>query len=75
MIFGFKRKLSFLFTALAVFLMSLVKVFQLGKRSERQKQTERALKTAIIRFEVENEVNRKSDVGVRCALSRWVRGK
>ncbi len=55
--------------------MALAKAFQLGKKSERQKQTENALKTALTRFEVENEVNKKTDAGVRAALSRWVRGK
>ncbi|QEE08722.1 hypothetical protein D1093_07180 [Bartonella kosoyi] len=75
MIFGFKRNLSLLLAALAVFLMALAKAFHLGKKSEQQKQTERALKTATTRFEVENEVNQKTDAGVRSALSRWMRGK
>nr|WP_273758232.1 hypothetical protein [Bartonella sp. AU55XJBT] len=57
------------------FLVALAKAFHLGKKSERQKQTEHALKTARTRFEVENEVNQKTDAGVRSALSRWVRGK
>ncbi|WP_375613939.1 hypothetical protein [Bartonella sp. AP153HLJHH] len=74
MIFWLK-KYSLMFTAaLAVFFMALAKAFQLGKQSERQKQTENALKTATTRLEVENEVNRKSDAGVRSELSRWVRG-
>ncbi len=55
--------------------MALGKAFQLGKKSERQKQTEHALKRATTRFEVENEVNQKSDADVRSALSRWMRGK
>ncbi len=55
--------------------MALAKAFHLGKQSERQKQTENALKTATTRLEVENEVNQKSDAGVRSELSRWVRGK
>lgn len=75
MIFWFKRNLSVLLAALAVFFMALAKAFHLGKKSERHKQTERALKTATTRFEVENEVNQKTDAGVRSALSRWVRGK
>ncbi|WP_273783988.1 hypothetical protein [Bartonella sp. AU15XJBT] len=75
MIFWFKRNLSLLLAALAVFFMALAKAFHLGKKSERQKQTEHALKTARTRFEVENEVNQKTDAGVRSALSRWVRGK
>ncbi|WP_425277457.1 hypothetical protein [Bartonella queenslandensis] len=62
-------------TALAVFFMALARAFYLGKKSERQKQRENALKAASTRFEVENEVNQKSDRGVRCALSRWVRDK
>nr|WP_198935087.1 hypothetical protein [Bartonella taylorii] len=55
--------------------MALAKAFHLGKQSERHKQTENALKMVTTRFEVENEVNRKSDAGVRTELSRWVRGK
>ncbi|EJF87991.1 hypothetical protein ME1_00955 [Bartonella vinsonii subsp. arupensis OK-94-513] len=55
--------------------MALAKAFYLGKKSGRHKQTENALKTAMRRLEVENEVNQKSDAGVRSELSRWVRGK
>ncbi|WP_208441943.1 hypothetical protein [Bartonella raoultii] len=73
MIFWFKRNLSLLLAALAVFFIALAKAFQLGKKSERQKQTEHSLKTATSRFEVENEVNKKSDAAVRSALSRWMR--
>ncbi|WP_017196491.1 hypothetical protein [Bartonella birtlesii] len=75
MIFWFKRNLSVLLAALAVFFMALAKAFHFGKKSERQKQTENALKTVTTRLEVENEVNRKSDTSVRTELSRWVRGK
>ncbi|WP_375651996.1 hypothetical protein [Bartonella sp. LB28NMGDW] len=57
------------------FIAALAKALYLGKQSERQKQTENALKTATTRLEVENEVNQKSDAGVRSELSRWVRGK
>ncbi|MCZ2158906.1 hypothetical protein NPX99_06440 [Bartonella sp. 220] len=75
MIFWFK-KYSLMFTAaLAVFFMALAKAFYLGKRSEQHKQTENALKTAMRRLEVENEVNQKSDGDVCAELSRWVRGK
>ncbi|EJF86088.1 hypothetical protein [Bartonella rattimassiliensis] len=75
MIFWFKRNLTLMFTALAVFLMALAKAFHLGQRSERQKQIETSLKIATTRFEVENEVNQKSDSGVRSSLTRWLRGK
>lgn len=75
MIFWFKRNLSLLLAALAGILMVFAKAFHLGKKSERQKQTEKALKTASTRFEVENEVNQKSDRGVRSSLSRWLRDK
>ncbi|GAA4667626.1 hypothetical protein [Bartonella pachyuromydis] len=75
MIYWLKRNLSLLLTAIAVFFIALVKAFQLGKKSERHKQVETALKRARTRFEVENEVNQKSDADVRTALSRWVRGK
>ncbi len=61
--------------ALAVFFMALAKAFHLDKKSEQYKQKEHALKRATTRFEVENEINQKSDAGVRSALSRWVRGK
>ncbi|GAA5099237.1 hypothetical protein [Bartonella acomydis] len=75
MIFWFKRNLSLLLAALAVFFIALAKAFHLGKKSERHKQTENTLKAATTRLEVENEVNQKSDTDVRSALSRWVRGK
>ncbi|MBX4335527.1 hypothetical protein [Bartonella raoultii] len=75
MILYLKRNLSFLLTAIAVFFIALAKAFHLGKKSERQKQVETALKRATTRFEVENEVNQKSDSGVRAALSRWMRDK
>ncbi|WP_254493656.1 hypothetical protein [Bartonella sp. B1099] len=75
MIFWFKRNLSLLLAALAVFLMALAKAFHLGKKSEQYKQKEHALKTATTRFEVKNEINQKSDSCVHSALSRWVRGK
>ncbi|WP_019221824.1 hypothetical protein [Bartonella senegalensis] len=75
MIFWLKRHLSLVMTALAVFFIALAKAFHLGKKSEQHKQTEYALKTAITRLEVENEVNQKSDSGVRSSLSRWMRDK
>ncbi|MGF7157641.1 hypothetical protein [Bartonella heixiaziensis] len=75
MILWMKRNLMVTGAALAVFFMALAKAFYLGKKSERHKQTEKTLKTATTRLEVENEVNRKSDAGVRSELSRWVRGK
>nr|WP_275064971.1 MULTISPECIES: hypothetical protein [unclassified Bartonella] len=70
-----KRNLSVLLTAIAVFFIALAKAFHVGKKSERHKQTETALKRATTRLEVENEVNQKSDSSVRAALSRWVRSK
>ncbi|MCZ2158813.1 hypothetical protein NPX99_05955 [Bartonella sp. 220] len=75
MIFWFKKYYLMFTAALAVFFMALAKAFYLGKRSEQHKQTENALKTAMRRLEVENEVNQKSDGDVRAELSRWVRGK
>ncbi|EJF79539.1 hypothetical protein MCO_01105 [Bartonella sp. DB5-6] len=75
MIFWFKKYFLMFTAALAVFFMALAKAFHLGKKSERHKQTENALKTAMTRLEVENEVNQKSDVDVRTELSCWVRGK
>lgn len=62
-------------TALAVFFMSLAKAFHLGRKAEKHKQIDDALKTAATRLEVENEVNRKGDSDVRAELSRWVRSK
>ncbi|EKS43585.1 hypothetical protein X471_00017 [Bartonella bacilliformis str. Heidi Mejia] len=55
--------------------MALAKVFDLGKKAEQHQQTERALKIAKIRLEVENEINRKSDFDVRSALFQWMRYK
>ncbi|WP_273759911.1 hypothetical protein [Bartonella sp. ML70XJBT.G] len=75
MIYWLKRNLSLLLTAIAVFFIALAKAFHVGKQSERHKQVETALKRARTRLEVENEVNQKSDSGVRAALSRWVRSK
>lgn len=75
MIYWLKRNLSLLLTAIAVFFIALARAFHLGKKSERHKQVETALKRTTTRFEVENEVNQKSDSRVRAALSRWVRGK
>ncbi|VEJ46069.1 hypothetical protein [Bartonella vinsonii] len=75
MIFWLKKYSLMITAALAVFFMALAKAFHLGKRSEQHKQTKHALKTAMRRFEVENEVNQKSDGDVRTELSRWVRGK
>ncbi|EYS91995.1 hypothetical protein X471_00276 [Bartonella bacilliformis str. Heidi Mejia] len=52
--------------------MALAKVFDLGKKAEQHQQTERALKIAKIRLEVENEINRKSNADVRatfCSVS------
>ncbi|GAA5105480.1 hypothetical protein [Bartonella jaculi] len=75
MILWIKKNLMLTGAALAAFFIVLARVFTLGKKAEQQKQTENTLKTAITRFEVENEVNRKSDVDVRSELSRWVRDK
>ncbi|WP_208442609.1 hypothetical protein [Bartonella raoultii] len=75
MIDWLQRNLSLLLTALAVFFIALAKAFHLGKQSERHKQVENALKASTTRLEVENEVNQKSDCGVRAALSGWLRDK
>ncbi|EJF77417.1 hypothetical protein MCO_01332 [Bartonella sp. DB5-6] len=75
MIFWFKKYFLMFTAALAVFFMALAKAFHLGKKSGWHKQTENALKTAMTRLEVENEVNQKSDVDVRTELSCWVRSK
>ncbi|MBX4335700.1 hypothetical protein K3248_03685 [Candidatus Bartonella raoultii] len=57
------------------FFMVLAKAFTLGKKAEQQKQTEKTLKAATKRLEVENEINQKRDADVRAALSRWLRSK
>ncbi|WP_142416441.1 hypothetical protein [Bartonella massiliensis] len=75
MILWMKKNLMLTGAALAVFFMALAKAFHLGKKTEQRKQTENNLKAASTRFEVENEVNRKSDVDVRSELSRWMRDK
>lgn len=55
------------------FFVALVRVFRLGKKTERQKQTETIVNRAITRLEIENEVNKKSNADVRSDLSQWVR--
>ncbi|GAA5110511.1 hypothetical protein [Bartonella jaculi] len=75
MISSLKKNLMMIGTALAAVFMILAKAFTLGKKAERQKQTEKALKSATTRLEVENEINKKSDADVRTELSKWVRDK
>ncbi|WP_273754710.1 hypothetical protein [Bartonella sp. MM73XJBT.G] len=75
MMFWMKRNLLLTGAALAAFFMALAKAFTLGKKAEQQKQTEKTLKAATTRLEVENEVNQKNDTDVRTALSRWLRDK
>ncbi|WP_273789644.1 hypothetical protein [Bartonella sp. ML70XJBT] len=75
MMFWMKKNLLLTGAALAAFFMALAKAFTLGKKSEQQKQTEKTLKAATTRLEVENEVTQKSDADVRTALSRWLRDK
>ncbi|WP_019218669.1 hypothetical protein [Bartonella florencae] len=73
MMFWMKKNLMLIGAVLAAFFIVLAKAFTLGKKAERQKQTENILKAATVRFEVENEVNKKSDADVRAALSDWLR--
>ncbi|WP_375693577.1 hypothetical protein [Bartonella sp. AP11XZML] len=75
MILWMKRNLMPTGAALAAFFMILARAFTLGKKAEQQKQTEKALKAATTRLEVENEINQKSDADVRTALSDWLRDK
>ncbi|WP_375652908.1 hypothetical protein [Bartonella sp. MR110HLJHH] len=75
MILWMKRNLMVTGAALAAFFIALAKAFTLGKKVEQQKQTEKALKAVTARLEVENEINKKSDVDVRAALSHWLRDK
>ncbi|MDD9331058.1 MAG: hypothetical protein PV353_12135 [Bartonella sp.] len=75
MIFFTKRYFVAVVAVLTAFFVALVKVFRLGKKTERQKQTETIVKRAITRLEIENEVNKKSDAHVRADLSEWVRDK
>ncbi|CAK00777.1 hypothetical protein [Bartonella tribocorum] len=75
MILWMKRNLLLTGAALGAFFIALAKAFTLGKKAEQQKQTEKTLKAATTRLEVENEVNQKSDADVRAALSRWLRDK
>ncbi|WP_144751262.1 MULTISPECIES: hypothetical protein [Bartonella] len=75
MMLWIKKNLLLTGAALAAFFMALAKAFTLGKRSEQQKQTEKTLKAATTRLEVENEVDQKSDADVRSELSRWLRNK
>ncbi|ENN90888.1 hypothetical protein [Bartonella schoenbuchensis] len=75
MILWGKKYLLKVMAALAAFFVTLSRVFYLGKKAERRKRTEKVLKVAITRVEVEDEVNKKSDVDVRSDLSEWVRKK
>ncbi|MEL6088461.1 MULTISPECIES: hypothetical protein [Bartonella] len=75
MIWWGKKYLLKVMAALAAFFVTLARVFYLGKKAERRKRTEKILKVAITRVEVEDEVNKKSDVDVRSDLSEWVRKK
>ncbi|WP_375607326.1 MULTISPECIES: hypothetical protein [unclassified Bartonella] len=75
MILWMKRNLMVTGAALAAFFIVLAKAFTLGKKAEQQKQTEKTLKAATTRLEVENEINKKSDTDVRAALSRWLHDK
>ncbi|MCL6230010.1 hypothetical protein [Bartonella bilalgolemii] len=75
MIFCTKRYFVAVIAVLTAFFVALVKAFRLGKKTERQKQTETIVKRAITRLEIENEVNKKSDADVRADLSEWVRDK
>ncbi|WP_375673964.1 hypothetical protein [Bartonella sp. AA18HLJMS] len=75
MILWMKRNLLLIGAALAAFFMILARAFTLGKKAEQQKQTEKALKAATTRLEVESEVNQKSDADVRTTLSDWLRDK
>ncbi|GAA5095483.1 hypothetical protein [Bartonella acomydis] len=73
MILWMKKNLLLPGAALAAFFMALARAFSFGKKAEQQKQTEKTLKTAITRLEVENEVNQKNDADVRTELSDWLR--
>ncbi|OLL46993.1 hypothetical protein [Bartonella henselae] len=75
MIWWMKRNLIITSAVLAAFFMALAKAFTLGKKIEQQKQTEKTLKSATTRLEIENEVNKKSDADVRAELSSWLRDK
>nr|WP_035464499.1 hypothetical protein [Bartonella bovis] len=57
---------------LAAFFMILTKVFRFGRQVKQCKQTEEVLKIARTRFEIEDEINKKSDVDVCSDLSKWV---
>ncbi|EJF95964.1 hypothetical protein ME9_00606 [Bartonella taylorii 8TBB] len=75
MILWIKRNLMLTGAVLTAFFIALARAFTLGKKAEQQKQTEKALKSATTRLEVENEINQKSDADVRAALSDWLRDK
>ncbi len=75
MILWIKRNLMLTGAVLIAFFIALARAFTLGKKAEQQKQTEKALKAAKTRLEVENEINNKSDADVRAALSDWLRDK
>ncbi|WP_375616888.1 MULTISPECIES: hypothetical protein [unclassified Bartonella] len=73
MILWIKKYLTMTSAIIAAFLIALVKAFFLGKKVEKQKQTNETFKIAKTRLEVENEINKKSDADVRTKLSNWLR--
>lgn len=75
MILWIKKYFAITIAILAAFFVALARAFFLGKKVERQKQTEEAYKVATTRLEVENEINQKSDADVRNKLSDWLRNE
>ncbi|EJF87770.1 hypothetical protein [Bartonella rattimassiliensis] len=75
MMWWIKKNLMITGAALTAFFIILAKVFTLGKKLEQQKQTEKTLKSSTTRLKVENEINQKSDLNVRAALTQWLRNK
>ncbi|OPB31574.1 hypothetical protein [Bartonella sp. AR 15-3] len=75
MIFLGKKYFAVMMAVLTAFFIALMRVFRLGKKTERHKQRESIVKRAITRLEIENEVNKKNDADVRADLSEWVRDK
>ncbi|WP_375615884.1 MULTISPECIES: hypothetical protein [unclassified Bartonella] len=75
MMWWMKKNLMITGAALTAFFIAFAKIFTLGKKIEQQKQTEKTLKAATTRLEMENEINQKSDADVRAALSHWLRDK
>lgn len=68
-----KRYLLMILTAIASAGLILLRAINLGKKQEQAKQDKAALDAAIMRQELEDEINKSDDSTIRSTLSGWVR--